>query len=161
MYHILCFTMNSYINYQYSWTVLQFKMLTPLCYPSQTSANWCSDVLPAWTKLKTKICILFPSSSISECINYWLLFTSYLICGMSLLPWSMTNPGRKISPSEVIMHLTEPSKLYILRCGPSSPSSMLRLRLSICSLLLVLRPVNHSTSGKDMESSWREAETPC
>ena len=111
------------------------------------------DVLPAWTELKTKICILFPSSSISECINYWLLFTSYLICGMSLLPWSMTNPGRKISPSEVIMHLTEPSKLYILRCGPSSPSSMLRLRLSICSLLLVLRPVNHSTSGKDMESS--------
>ena len=37
------------------------------------------DVLPACTELKTKICILFPSSSISEYINYWLFSTSYPI----------------------------------------------------------------------------------
>ena len=109
-----------------------------------------NDVLPAWTELKTKIWILYPSSYISDYINYfettWLFSTSYPISMWNVTSAVEYDEPRTNNASEGgnnalnrAFKAAHPSLWTFLT---NFGSSMLRLIPSISSLLLVLCPVN-------------------
>ena len=98
-----------------------------------------SDVVNAWTELKTRLWFLYPTSKISEYIAYfektWLLSTIYpRLCGISTVRSSTMSPVLTTLPREGITLSTLPSLQPTPPSGSSSkrsPSSTLRRSLNI------------------------------